>query len=274
MVQLLQRFGSRLAVVAVVLAACNDESIPQTEARDVLDEATADSEAAALTATSIELTTSFTLGKAVHDAATELAAFVGSQLACATIAVADATLTVTYGTKPGNCTYRGQHFTGKHVVKLTKNDSDVVVDHEWDDVADGFVRVNGTAHVTWSAADPSRHVQHDLTWTQLAGGRTGRGTGDRTHRPLASGIAEGIRIDGSRTWTGPAGKWDLTIDGVEARWADPLPQAGTYRLASPNGRSLTLTFSRVDPSTIEVLMVGALRDYRFDVTANGAAAKP
>ena len=38
----------------------------------------------------------------------------------AEIALVDATLSVTYGAKPGNCAYRGNEFSGQHVVKVAK----------------------------------------------------------------------------------------------------------------------------------------------------------
>jgi hypothetical protein len=239
--------------------------MPQDEAKDVNDESVAESQATALVTSTAELATGFTLGKALHDAATQLATLLEAQFACADVTVADATLTVTYGAKPGNCTYRGWVFRGKHVIKVTKNDGDVVVEHEWQDVTNGYIRLNGSAHVTWTGTDTTRHVVHDVTWTRLADGRTGKETGDRTQRPLAGGIAEGVQIDGGRSWTGPSGRWDLQATGVEARWVDTVPQVGTYHLATPKGRSLTLTFRRVDDVTIEVRISGASRDYRFDV---------
>jgi hypothetical protein len=208
----------------------------------------------------------------VSDAASELKTFIQTQLPCAEIVLADATLTVTYGAKPGNCTYRGAKFSGQQIVKVTKNDDVIVVDHEWKDLSNGVVKVSGTAHVTWNFDDKTRHVEHDLTWTRIADGRTGRGTGDRTQRPLAGGLAEGIQVDGSRSWTGPKGKWDLAIEGVQMRWVDPVPQAGTYRLASPKGRSLELSFSRVDADPIEVKIKNDTREFKFNVNTVGSVA--
>ncbi len=253
-----------------------DGPMTQAEAREAMEESTVESQASALTTNSVEITTSFTIGKAVKDSAAEIKTFIETQLPCAEITLADATLTVTYGAKPGNCTYRGHKFTGQHIVKVTKNDADgendIIVDHEWKDLSNGIVKVSGTAHVTWSFDDSTRHVEHDLTWTRIADGRTGRGTGDRTQKPLGGGLTEGIQVDGSRTWTGPKGKWDLAIQGVQMRWVDPVPQAGSYRLASPNGRSLELSFSRVDADTIAVTIKNDTRSFTFNVNSVGAVA--
>lgn len=263
--------------LALLLTACpkdkNDEPMTLAEARDAAVESTADAQAAALTTTSVELSTHFTIGGAVKDAAGELRAFLETQLPCADVALADATLTVRYGVKGGTCTYRGHTFSGTHRIAITKNEgAQVTVDHTWTDLSNGTVKVNGTAHVTWDLDDRYRKVEHDLTWTRLADGKTGRGTGDRTQRPLAGGVAEGIQVDGSRTWTGPAGRWDLSIEGVQMRWADPVPQAGTYRLATPKGRSLSMSFQRIDADSIEVTVSGASRSFSFTVNGAGGVA--
>lgn len=265
--------------LALLLTACpkdkaaDSSPMTQVEARDAIDESTVESQASALTASSVEISTNFTIGKAVSEAAAELRTFIGTQLPCAEITLADATLTVKYGAKPGNCVYKGHTFSGSHSITVSKNeDKQVLVDHTWTDLSNGVVKVTGTAHVTWNLEAKFRNVQHDLTWTRIADGRTGHGTGDRTQKPLAGGIAEGIQVDGSRTWTGPAGRWDLTIEGVQMRWADPVPQAGTYRLASPKNRSLELSFRRIDADSIEVTLASGGRSFKFTVNSKGGVA--
>jgi hypothetical protein len=245
----------------------------QSEAHDALDESTVESQASSLTTSSVEISTNFTIGKAVGEAAAELRTFIGTQLPCAAITLSDATLTIEYGKNPGNCVYNGHTFSGSHSVHVSKNEDDqVLVDHTWTDLSNGVVKVTGTAHVTWDLEEKFRKVQHDLTWTRLADGKTGRGTGDRTQKPLEGGVKEGIQVDGSRSWTGQAGKWDLAIEGVQMRWADPVPQAGTYRLASPKGRSLELSFRRVDADSIEVTLASGGRSFKFNVNSKGAVA--
>lgn len=260
------------SALSAFLAGCPKDQgeMTRAEARDALEESTVESQASALTTNTVELSTNFTIGKAVQEAAGELKTFIETQLPCAEIALADATLTVTYGAKPGNCVYRGNKFSGQHVVKVQKNDDEIVVDHEWKDLSNGKVKVNGTAHVTWDFDEKTRHVEHDVTWTRISDGRTGRGQGDITQRPLAGGVAEGIQIDGSRSWTGAKGKWDLAVEGVQVRWVDPVPQAGKYRLASPKGRSLELSFSRVDEDTIAVTLKNDKKEFTFNVNSLGA----
>ena len=150
--------------------------------------------------------------------------------------------------------------------------NEVVVDHVWIKLSDGVVELDGSAHVTWNFSDQTRHVVHDVSWTHLASGRTGKGTGDRTQRALAGGIAEGIQIDGSRSWSGARGNWDLAIDGVQMRWSDPVPQAGSYSLSTPFDKSVSMSFSRVDDDTIQVTVAGPKRDFSFTVSKAGAIA--
>ena len=53
------------------------------------------------------------------------------------------------------------------------------------------------------------------------------------------------------------------------RWRDPVPQAGTYRLATPKGRSVTLSFSRVDADTIAVTLASGDKSFTFNVNSIG-----
>jgi len=253
------------------LAGCprpRDEAFTRDEAQEALEEAQGSAASEDLMVASVEVSTSFTIGGAVENAAAELRSFVATQLPCAEVTLDGATLTVEYGVNPGNCSYRGHEFSGTTSVTVEANSvSDVRVHHEWSGFSNGIVTLDGTADVTWNLEALERHVVHHAEWTHLATGRTGVGEGDRVQRPLAGGISEGFVVDGSRSWTGSFGKrWELAIDEVEMRWADPVPQAGAYTLESPAGKTLSLGFSRVDGDTIRVTVTGPRgRSFSFDV---------
>jgi hypothetical protein len=248
-----------------------EERLTTAEAREALEESANADQAMRVTGGTIEITTSFTIGGAVEAAAQELADFYASQLACAEVTVSGATLTVEYGAN-GTCTHRGQSYTGTHSVTVSRNDdSDVVVSHTWDRLSNGVVEVSGDAEVTWSLDDPSRHVVHELRWTSLRDGREGTGTGDRVQRPLAGGIEEGFSVDGGRTWRGAAGTWQLDIEAVEMRWVDPIPQSGRYVLETPKGRSIELSFTRLDDDTIRATLASGDRSFSYEVTSAGVA---
>ena len=242
-----------------------------SEALQAVEESTLASQAEGLTSASVEITTSFTIGQAVENAAKEIQTFIASQLPCADISLSGATLTVVYGAKAGNCTYKGQTLSGSHTVTVAKNDkAQVQVHHVWSNLSNGRVELDGTADVTWDFVEKSRHVVHTATWTRIADGFSVTGEGDRTQTVLEGGLSEGIKVDGARSWKSIRGQWDLTIDGVEMRWVDPVPQAGGYILHTPKGKQLTLSFARVDEDTIRVTVTNGKRSFSFDVTKLGS----
>ncbi len=245
----------------------DDEAMTFGEAKQALEESQLTTQVSNLTSTSVDISTHFTMGKAVEAAAAELRTFIETQLPCAEVVLAKGTLDVTYGAKAGNCTYKGHSYSGSHSMTVARNaEGDVEVDHAWTDLSNGVVSVSGSAEVTWSLAQGERHVHHALTWTRLSDGKQGAGSGDRTQSVLGGGSFEGIQIDGSREWKSDGEQWDLAIDGVQVRWVDAVPQAGSYLLRSPRGKSLNLTFARADSTTIQVKVSSGKRSFDFNVT--------
>jgi hypothetical protein len=91
---------------------------------------------------------------------------------------------------------------------------------------------------------------------------------------LAGGLAEGIQVDGNRTWDGERGHWDLAIDGVQMRWTDPVPQAGSYTLVTPfKDKTVSMSFDRVDDDTIKVTVAGPRKEFSFTVSKLGDIAE-
>jgi hypothetical protein len=48
-----------------------------------------------------------------------------------------------------------------------------------------------------------------------------------------------------------------------------VPQAGLYRLATPQGKSATLSFSRIDEDTIKVTVASGDQSFDFNVSKLG-----
>ncbi|HEU5076783.1 MAG TPA: hypothetical protein VFU02_21485 [Polyangiaceae bacterium] len=267
----MRRFYLAFTVLALNASSCRQQGLTRTEASEALEESKLSTQAAALTAGSVEITTNFTIGGAVEAAAEELRIFYAEQLPCAAVSREGNTLAVDYGVN-GTCSYRGQSYRGSHSISVSRNDAnDVVVDHLWQNFRNDEVEVNGAATVTWSRHDPSRHIQHELYWERLADGRAGMESGDRIQRPLASGIDTGFSVDGTRHWRGKQGDWDLSINDVEMRWVDPVPQSGSYSLDTPFDKQVTLAFDRIDDTTIQVTVSGGDDSFDFDVRSAGAA---
>jgi hypothetical protein len=122
----------------LIAVGCRVSHLTSEEARESLDESSVASQAEALTAASVEISTDFTIGQAVENAAAEIRSFVQTQLPCAEITLREATLTIEYGVQDGNCIYRGHEFSGSHEIRVERNeDSDVVVHHRWDALSNG-----------------------------------------------------------------------------------------------------------------------------------------
>ena len=259
-----------LPALALGNAGCPSSDITLGEASQAVEETSIASQASNLAEGSLELTTSFTLGQAVENAAAEIKGFVTTELPCANVTVSGATVTIQYGANGDTCLWHGQQITGTHVVTVQKDDmNDVLVHHEWQNVSNGRVEVSGTADVTWSLSAKTRHVVHSLDWTRLSDHRTGHGTGDRTQSPLDGDWTQGILVDGQRTWDGQAGHWDLDINQVGWRWEDPVPESGEYVLTTPAQKELTLAFARKDANTIHVTVTGVKKTFEFDVSKAG-----
>jgi hypothetical protein len=262
-----------LVLPMLVLTGCPQEKGDLTagEAKQALEQASDAGQAEGLTSASVDISTNFSIGAAVKAGAEELGNFIATQMPCADVSLEDATLTVVYGAKPGSCIYRGHTFSGTHTVTLERNEqASVRVQHEWLDFSNGVVSLDGTATVTWNFDDKTRRVEHDSQWTHLKSGRTGAGTGDRVQSVLAGGLAEGIQVDGNRTWDGQRGRWELAIDGVQMRWTDPVPQAGSYTLVTPfDDKSVSMAFERVDEDTIQVTVAGPKKEFSFTVSKLG-----
>jgi hypothetical protein len=266
-----------LALPLLVLTGCpkqNEDPLTLGEATSALQQASDAGQAEGLTSASVDISTNFTIGQAVKDSAAELKTFIGTQLPCADITLEDATLTVVYGANPGNCTYKGHTFSGTQTISVERDEAArVLVHHEWIDFSNGVVSLDGTADVTWNLTEKTRRVVHVSNWTHLKSGRTGKGPGDRLQSLLPGGLAEGIQVDGSRSWDGAKGHWDLAIDGVQMRWTDPVPQAGSYTLTTPFDKTVSMAFSRVDDDTIKVTVAGPKHEFSFNVSKVGEIAE-
>lgn len=257
-----------LACTTFTAAACEPaEPASRAEMRDAVVEVAELGDGLGAQAEIIELTTSFTLGQGVQAAAEEIRAFVESQVPCSTVTVEPGRLAIDFGELGDACVYRGRTYAGVVTVDLDLAGEGAHVTHTYEGFTGGRVTMDGTADVHWS--DGTRHIVTELDFTSDS--RTVEVSSDRTQ---AFSVCEGVAavcvsIEGSRQWTSPRGEWDMTIEGVEARSIDPVPEAGSYTVLNPEGHEIGLSFARVDEDTIEVTVSGGRRDLVFHVTAAG-----
>lgn len=267
-------------VLALALSGCPRGGARLTvgEAQQALEESAAASQAEGLLGTSADIATSFTLGAGVRQSLDELRAFFSAQLPCADVSAEGATLTVAYGVNPGTCTYRGHELSGVARITVSSNGEEeadmAFVEHEWIDVSNGLVSLDGTATVAWDFEAQTRRVTHATRWTSLRSGRVVEGEGDRIQqRVLENDGPAGIRVDGSRSWESERGAWELDIDGVQLRWADPIPEQGTYTLSTPFDKTLSMSFTRADEDTIRVTVSSGEREFDFTVSKLGVVER-
>lgn len=254
-----------LAAMGVAFAA-GCEPLTQQEARIAVEEVKLATEAGELVGATVELSTDFTIGEGIERAVQTLADFARSQVPCSEITVAPGRVTVDFGSLGDFCTFQGRTYAGQ--IQWTVESATpglIVVKHQWTGFRNERAQVDGTATVTWDLGASTRRVVYDAAWK--VDGRDFTGDGELTQSLLepASGIAAGIRIDGARAWTSATGRWDLAIQSVGVRWQDPVPESGRYVLTTPQDKTLTLSFFRVDENTIEATAKNAGRTYTFIV---------
>lgn len=256
-----------LASTLLPLMGCEPAAASRTEMREALVEVAELGDGLGAQDDVIELTTSFTLGQGVQAAAEEIRDFVQSQVPCSTVTVEPGQVSIDFGGLEDGCVYRGRTYAGVVTVAIELPGEGARVTHTYEGFTGGRVTMDGTAVVDWD--DAVRHVVTDMSFA------TEDGTVDlQSDRTQSFGRCEGVEavcvaVDGERHWQSPRGEWDMTIEGVEARSIDPVPEAGSYTVINPEGREIAMSFSRVDEDTIQVDIEGGRRPVKFQVTAAG-----
>jgi hypothetical protein len=257
--------------MSVGAGACFEQGLTREEANEAVTSSNLAGEAQALTYDVIDVSTHFTIGQAVDQAAQELRTFAASQIPCSTVSVAQATVTIDFGTLQDDCKYRGHSYAGVVKISVQGASGELHVHHQWQGFTNGTVTLDGDADVTWSAAAESRHVTYSAVSTHAGRAETLHSSGEVTQKWIDAqlGWAGGVEIDGTREWYLESGRvWNLDIEGIEARAQDPVPQAGRYVLTTPSDKHLTLEFERLSDTQIRVTVKGAQgHTYEIDVTS-------
>lgn len=253
--------------VLLTLVGCDSAPASRTEMREAVVEVAEVGQGMGAQDDVIELTTSFTLGRGVQAAAEEIRDFVQSQVPCSTVTVEPGSVSIDFGDLADSCVYRGRTYAGVVTVAIELPGDGARVTHTYEGLTGGRVTLDGTAVIDWS--DATRHVVTDMTFTTHDATVTVQSDRTQSFRRCEGVDAVCTSVEGERHWQSPRGEWDMTIEGVEARSIDPVPEAGTYTVINPAGRELELRFSRVDDDTIAVEVEGGRRPVSFEVTASG-----
>lgn len=250
-----------IPVLALVLAGCDDEEMGLIEALDAMAQVNQSARGEQATAEVVEVSTEFTIGAALIDAAQAIGDFWDSQAPCTTVTLDGALVTIDYGTLEDDCVYNQHTYAGVNTVEVVSTTLGTLqVDHTWTGFTNGDVQVDGAAEVTWDGSDLSRRVVTDHTWTDVNDPSLQVDVhGDHVTAPMETGVSFwnwGFTLDGTREWTTEGETWSLVMADMELRMLDPAPQAGTVDLVAPNGKTLTILYDRVDEDTISATLMG------------------
>ncbi|HWB73542.1 MAG TPA: hypothetical protein VG755_01280 [Nannocystaceae bacterium] len=251
-----------LCTVAL-LAACDNADTGNDEMRSAVDEIVATGAAQDVESDLLELTTIDEPDEPTrdhHGLRDRMHALIASQLPCSTITtVGEDTLVIDFGTLADECTFRDRTWAGVVTIAYATDGDAIVATHEFDGITDGKVTIDGSATVT--KTDASRHIVTDFTFDGPERGFSVKS--DRVQTPLAD--EDGVHIDGTRDFTGDRGERHVDIEGVEVRRGDSVPQAGSLAITRDDGRTLTMSFARIDDETIAVTVDGPKGERVFEV---------
>lgn len=245
---------------ALLLGGCSDE-MGILEALSALGEIDRSAQGERATAGVIEVSTDFTIGGALADAAQTIADFWESQAPCTEVSVEGAAATIDYGTLDDACVWNGKTYAGINTIEVSSTTpGELQVEHGWEGFNDGGVSLDGDAVVTWSGSDLTRRVVTDHSFTELSG----EGGQIDVHGDHISGRIDedvpvwqsGFTLEGIREWTSDGKQWSLTMTDLELMLIDPAPQAGSVDVTAPSGKTLTVVYDRVDEDTVSATLVG------------------
>lgn len=244
----------------LVVGCVTPSEMTRPEALEALGEVGRSARGAQATSAVIEVSTDFTIGAALEDAAETIADWWASQAPCAQVTLAGNVLTVDYGTLDDDCAWNGRTYAGVNTLTFVSSaPGELEVLHDWSGFTDGVVAVDGGATVTWSGEDLTRRVETSHTWTAVEDGETVDVVGDHVTGPLDASVPwweSGFTLDGERAWTSGGEAWSLVMTGLEWRLVDPAPQTGVIDVVAPNGAALSITYDRVDEHTISATVTG------------------
>lgn len=258
---MMHKLAGITVVMALTVACTGGDEMSGVEALQTLSEVNRSVQGEQATQDVVEISTEHTIGDALEQAAQNIADFWESQADCTTVTVAGNKATIDYGTLADDCTYEGRTYAGVNTIAVERVEPGALeVDHTWTGFTNGDTTVDGGAVVTWDGVDPSRTVVTDHTFTDAQDpSRQVDVHGEHVTRPLEADVPwweSGFTLDGERNWTSDGSDWFLTMSGLELRMIDPCPQAGTVSATAPSGKSLEITYERVDDDTISATLSG------------------
>ena len=257
-------------------AGCLNDNLTVAEMRAALNEAVESGQVQQLENGIVEITTDFTIGDGVEQIRQHIEEVLAACAETQVVAMDDVTIDIDFGPASNPCAFEGHEYSGKVRIVIDRAGDEVTVNHTYTDLSNGTYTLSGTKDVTWSegaaAGTVERRIVSDVGWDGPRGRVDHQSERVMTFLDWLGGPTQRIQIDGDHTWQRSADDWRLDVNQVEFRLIDPVPQDGSYVLTTPEGKTATLTFDRVDEDTIAVTVEGLRRDRVFHVTTAGAVS--
>jgi hypothetical protein len=199
------------------------------------------------------------------------------QIPCVDVVRSTSTLSIVYSASMYTCGYGGTYggqlgLSGEQTITFLQADgTHTSIDHTWKGVTNGYLTVDGTAHVTTDSTvfATSQRVVNALSWVRKSDGKSGHGKDDRTS-PMTSSLGhDPPPPTGLRTWESDAGSWEMRpIDARVQGSNDGIPFVGTYAIVTPARQALTLsiTYGANGP---ELILTDGNHSYSFGLTPGG-----
>ncbi len=218
-----------------------------------------------------------------------------TQAPCSTLDIIDDALVLDFGDLEDDCTFNDHTYAGVTTIRIQTEGDVVTVDFYNEGLTNGVVTIDGSVQRVITGDQHS--VTADLTtvrdisecegrgWSHRGRGQ-GRGHGGGEYdvpedglvtidlsaqfdySPLDEelGYQSGFVAGGQSTRTTMRGDRVSHIDSLEVVYGEMVPQAGQRVMNTPRGNTVTLTFSRIDESTVGVHVEGPRgeRDFQVD----------
>ena len=198
------------------------------------------------------------IAETIADALGDCAAVQGDETSSFAIALGDTAADAT-------CSFSGRTYVGAITIAAEEVDGVITIAHAYDlESEDGEASMLGTTTIV--ATDDEHHFASEVEVSRR--GRTRVMSGERTEVPLdpTVGFDGGTRVDGSRTMESERGTRTQTLSGLEFFGDELVPQAGTISMEGGR-RSISMSFSRVDDSTVQATVEGRRGEFVATVDA-------
>lgn len=264
-----------LGTVVLALPACSgSEALKARDVYPIVDEIDIAVRAEALVEPTVILASDFATNATSPEAAAKLLTdgLIGAP--CVHAVQRGANVSIIYSAAQYVCrsdSSLGTDFnlSGEQTITYRQADGETTAfDTEWKGISNGYLTVDGTAHVTVTADASSEHLVNSLSWVRASDGKSGHGNDDRTAAVASTMNWQAPTLTGLRTWESAAGSWELRpVDAKLQSLSTGIPFVGTFTIITPNRLTLSLsvTYGATGP---RMTLSDGTHSYSFGISPN------